>query len=179
MPKCRCLKAAALAALLPLAGCDQGPATVTHYRHPSGTFDFLVAATKNRGPLLLGVEGRPFAGGAALPRITGVLQQALQSRELSLTGDPAAAEDPRFRLVIVFNPPAAGEVLAFCEKKPAGGGPKAEGRIDLRAGFCRGEDTLAVIDGWAEAVEGPDDEKFAQLLRQVARDLFSRQGGDG
>jgi hypothetical protein len=178
MPKLRPLpRAGLLAALLTLAACDQGPATVSHYRHTAGTFDFLISATRNNGPLLLQVEGRPFAGGAPVARMTGVLQQALQSRELRLTSDPGAAEDPRFRLVIVFSP-APGEVLEFCERTPAGGDPRPEGRVELRAGFCRDGKALAVIDGWAEEVEGPQDEVFAQLLRQVSRDVFSREGGD-
>ena len=169
--------AATLALTLPLAACDQGPATVTHYRHTAGTFDFLVAATRNLGPLLFQVAGAPFPAGDAVPRMTEVLQQALQSRALSLTNDPSAAEDPRFRLLIVFHP-APGDALDFCARPPAGGAPETEGRIDLRAGFCRDDKALAVVDGWAEEVEGPGDEKFAQLLRQVARDVFSREGGD-
>jgi len=70
------------------------------------------------------------------------------------------------------------EAPGILKPPPAGGGPQAEGRVDLRAGFCRNEDTLAVIDGWAEELEGPEDARFAQLLRQVSRDVFSREGGD-
>lgn len=181
MPDFHRLRPALLACLglLSLAACDRGPATVTHYRHTAGTFDFLISATRNGGPLLLQVEGQAFEGGGdVVPQMTQVLQQALQSRELRLTTDPGAAEDPRFRLVIVFNPAAPGDALDFCEGPAAGGSPETVGRVDLRAGFCRDGKALAVIDGWAKELEGLEDERFAQLLRQVSRDVFSREGGD-
>jgi hypothetical protein len=178
MPHRRCCLAAALLAV-GLAACDRGPATVTHYRHPSGGFDFLVAATRNRGALLVQVEGRPFGVAPDTETVVlTVLEEAVQSRVLRLTSDPGRAADPRFRLVLVFNPPQKGDILAFCRSTPRGGPPAAEGRVELRAGFCRGDDLLAGLDGWAEDAEGPDDPRFAQLLRQVGREAFSRRGGD-
>jgi hypothetical protein len=102
---------------------------------------------------------------------------------LSLTTDQDAAEDPAFRLVLVFNPPDSGELMAFCASQPEGGSPEAEGaaaagRVELRAGFCNGDDLLAAVDGWVEEAQGPGDARFEQLLHQVARDLFARRQAD-
>src|SRR3546814_3373079 len=73
-------------ALLGLAACDQGPATVTPYRHPSGAFDFLVAATRNGGPLYLELAGDPFGTGEDLEsHVVAAMEPALQSRVLRLT----------------------------------------------------------------------------------------------
>jgi hypothetical protein len=169
----------ALAGLLALAACDQGPSTVTPYMHPSGSFDFLVAATRGEGPLYMEIDGDPFAEGEALEaRVTAVMEQALQSRVLRLTTDQDAAEDPAFRLVLVFNPPDSGELLAFCSRQPEGGPPGAADRIELRAGFCRGDDLLAAVDGWVEETAGSADQKFEQLMHQVGRDLFARRRGN-
>ncbi len=170
---------AALAGLLALAACDQGPATVTPYMHASGSFEFLIAATRNEGPLYMEIDGDPFAEGEALEaRITAVMEQALQTRVLRLTTDQEAADDPSFRLVLVFNAPDSGELLAFCSQQPAGGPPAAADRIELRAGFCRGDDLLAAVDGWVEEATGPMDGKFEQLMHQVVRDLFARRRGN-
>jgi hypothetical protein len=97
---------------------------------------------------------------------------------LSLTTDQDAAEDPAFRLVLVFNPPDSGELMAFCASQPEGGPPAAAGRVELRAGFCNGDDLLAAVDGWVEEVQGPGDARFEQLMHQVARDLFARRQAD-
>src|SRR3546814_17672435 len=109
-------------ALLGLAACDQGPATVTPYRHPSGAFDFLVAATRNGGPLYLELAGDPFGTGEDLEsHVVAAMEPALQSRVLRLTTDQDAAEDPAFRLALVFNPQGGGELFAFCASQPEGG----------------------------------------------------------
>lgn len=163
------------AALFALTACDQGPSTVTLYMHPTGSFDFLVAATRSGGPLYLEIDGMPFGEGEGLAgHVTAVMEQAVQSRELSLTTDQTAAEDPRFRLAVVFNPDDGGDLFAFCRDQPAGGPAQGDGRIELRAAFCRGDDLLAAVDGWSEEVETLEDPKVTQLMRQVARALFAR-----
>jgi hypothetical protein len=170
---------AAVAGLLALAACDQGPSTVTPFMHPSGSFNFLVSATRQDGPLYMEIDGEAFAHDDGLEdRVGAVIERAVQTRILRLTTDQGAAEDPHFRLVLVLNPPDKGELLAFCEEQPAGGPANPESRIDLRAGFCRGDSLIAAVDGWVEEVEGPGDPRVEQLLRQVARDLFSRAPKD-
>lgn len=165
--------------LLTLAACDQGPATVTPYKHPSGTLDFLTAATRNGGPLYLEIDGDPFGSGEDLESlVTGTMEPALQTRMLRLTTDQEAAEDPDFRLVVVFNPQGGDHLMAFCESQPEGAPPVSAERIELRAGFCRGDDLLGAVDGWVEEAEGPDDPRFAQLMQQVVRDLFTRRQPD-
>lgn len=170
-----------LAAMATLAACDEGPATVTPYMHAAGTLDFLAAATRNEGPLYMEIDGAPFTaeGDGLEARLIAVMERAVQARVLRLTTDQEAAEDPRFRLVVVFNPPGKGELQAFCAAQPEGGPPQAEARIDLRAGFCRGDDLLAAVDGWVVDASGSDDPRFEQLLYQVARDLFARRRNDG
>jgi len=173
LPRLACL------ALLTLAACDQGPATVTPYMHPTGSLDFLTAATRGGGPLYLEIDGDPFGTGEDLEGlVTRTMEPALQIRVLKLTTDQDAAEDPEFRLVLVFNPPASGELLAFCASQPAGGPPASPERIELRAGFCRGDNLLAAVDGWVEEAQGPGDARFEQLMHQVVRELFARRRQD-
>src|SRR3546814_10794963 len=105
MPLLQRLALAALpAALLGLAACDRGPATVTLYMHPTGSFDFLIAATRNEGPLYMEIDGEPFATGEDLEGPIGAaMEQAVQTRVLRLTTELDAAEDPAFRLVLVLD----------------------------------------------------------------------------
>src|SRR3546814_12784049 len=82
-------------ALLGLAACDQGPATVTPYRHPSAAFDFLVAATRNGGPLYLALPGDPFGTGEALEsHVVAALAPALQDTPPHPATHQAPTEDP-------------------------------------------------------------------------------------
>ena len=165
--------------LLGLAACDRGPATVSLYMHPAGSFDFLISATRSGGPLYLEISGDPFGNGGDLEAsVVGAMEPALQTRVLSLTTDQDAAEDAGFRLVLVFHP-AGGELMGFCASQPEGGAPASAERIELRAAFCRGDDLLAAVDGWVEEATGPQDERFRQLLEQVVRDLFERRRRDG
>lgn len=185
MPLLQRLALAALpAALLGLTACDQGPATVALYMHPTGSFDFLIAATRNEGPLYTEIDGDPFATGEDLEDpIIAAMEQAVQIRVLRLTTELEAAEDPAFRLVLVFNPAHRDALLAFCRSQPEGGPPQEDaaaqgGRIELRAGFCHGDILLAAVDGWVEDATGTADPKFEQLMQQVARELFARQRSD-
>src|SRR3546814_4016922 len=130
---------------------------------------------------LLELAGDPFGTGEDLEsHVVAAMEPALQSRVLRLTTDQDAAEDPDFRLALVFNPQGGGELFAFCASQPEGGAaadPPPE-RIELRTGFCRGDDLLAAVDGWVEAVSGPEDARFEQLLHQVVHDLFARRAQD-
>src|SRR3546814_10697198 len=86
--------------------------------HPTGSFDFLIAATRNEGPLYMEIDGEPFATGEDLEGPIGAaMEQAVQTRVLRLTTELDAAEDPAFRLVLVFNPPDSGALMAFCRNR--------------------------------------------------------------
>src|SRR3546814_1960227 len=92
-------------ALLGLAACDQGPATVTPYRHPSGAFDFLLAATGNGGPLYLALACDPFGTGEDLEsNVVAAMETARQRRVLRLSPDQDTDEDPDCLLPLVITP---------------------------------------------------------------------------
>src|SRR3546814_10458573 len=101
MPLLQRLALAALpAALLGLAACDRGPATVTLYMHPTGSFDSLIAATRNEGPLYMELDGEPFATGEDLEGPIGAaMEPAVQTRVQRLPTALDAADDPAFRQI--------------------------------------------------------------------------------
>src|SRR3546814_8063965 len=93
------------------------------------------------------------------------------------SSDVCSSDLPDFRLALVFNPQGGGELFAFCASQPEGGAaadPPPE-RIELRAGFCCGDDLLAAVAGWVEAASGPEDASFEPLLHHVVHELFARR----
>ncbi|NIA72122.1 hypothetical protein HBA54_26380 [Pelagibius litoralis] len=163
-----------LGLMLAVSACDQGPATNTRFMHPSGAQEFLIAATRNQGPLHLEIHGQAFAASPALEAlIAGTMEKAIQTRRLRVATEPSEAEDPRFKLLLLFNAPASTEVLALCKNQPDGGEARSDGRIEVLAAFCNGERLVSAVQGWVEEAEAPDSDRFQQLIRQVARDLFS------
>lgn len=175
----RVLGALALPALLFLSACDQGPATNTRFMHPSGARDFLIAATKNQGPLYLELSGAAFDPWPnAQSDVIRVMEKAVQWRVLSLTADRAAAEDQRFKILLVFNAPSSTKAFKLCEEKPSGGAARGDGRVEILAAFCNESNLIAAIHGWVEEAEEPGSQRFEQLIRQTARDLFSKRERD-
>lgn len=170
---------AILALTVALAACDEGPATNTRFMHPSGSLDFLAAATRNQGALYLEVSGQAFPG---LPNpqsdLAATIGTAVQSRVLTLTTDATAAEDPNAKLLLLFNAPAATAVLSICEEPATGGPARSDGRVEILAAFCNGKRLVSAVNGWVEEADGPTSPRFQQLIKQTARDLFKSRAKD-
>ena len=169
----------AIPLLLALGACEEGPATNTRFMHPSGARDFLIAATRNDGPLYLEVSGAAFAPWPdAGDSLAGIIEKAVQWRVLTIATDKAAAEDDRFKMLLVFNAPASTKAFTLCEAPPNGGAARADGRVELLAAFCNETSLIAAVHGWVEEADYPGSERFEQLIRQTARDLLSRRPRD-
>ena len=169
----------AIAFLLLLSACDEGPATNTRFMHPSGARDFLIAATKNQGPLYVELSGAafdPWPGGDA--DLVRIMEKAIQWRVLTLTTERAAANDGRFKLLLVINAPSTTKAFTLCEEEPRGGAARSDGRVEILAAFCNESNLIAAVHGWVEEAEEPGSQRFEQLLRQIARDLFSKRERD-
>src|SRR3546814_20929323 len=112
------------------------------------------------GPLYLELAGDPFGTGEDLEsHVVAAMEPALQSSVLRLTTDQDAAEDPDFRLALVFNPQGGRELFAFCASQPEGGdaADPPPARIELRAGLCRSHDLPAAVHHRAVAVFGSEN----------------------
>lgn len=164
------LGAGALAALT--AGCGDGPATVSGTWRSPATWSSLVYAT-SKGPLLVEVHGSPF--GDAAPEFRAALAAAMTDkvfgRPTAFTADPQAAPQPRYRVVLAFNPPADTDAHALCRGEVATAAAPAE-RITVQGAFCDGTTLLASVQGWVAKVQGRDDRRFLQLIAQLTRELF-------
>lgn len=167
------LGAAALATLV--GGCGDGPSTVPGgYRSPATWSSFIYATTS--GALLLDVRGDPFgAGPATLETIVAEsMAAALPGRPFAMTVNPAQAPRPAFRVVVVLGAAKDLDERDICAGRvPASTLPLAGGgRVDVVATFCDGQSLLSSSRGWVARIEGVGDQRFRQLLGQMARDLM-------
>jgi hypothetical protein len=167
------LGAAALATLV--GGCGDGPSTVPGgYRSPATWSSFIYATSS--GPLLLDVRGDPFgAGPATLETIVAEsMTSALPGRPFSMTSDAARAARPAFRVVVVLGAARTLDERHVCAGQALSPPPSLSdgGRMDVVATFCDGQSLLSSSRGWVARLEGVGDQRFRQLLGQMARDLM-------
>lgn len=167
----RKLVAVWLAASLGAAvGCADGPTTSAPYRSPDArTFAENAMST---GPMLVRIRGRPYAAPqeqidqAVLSAMTEAMSWAAPPR---LTADPAAAKMRSMVVVMTFNGPDA---RAQCRGESEGGESQPQGAVHVSASFCGDGTLISNTTGRIGASSGVDDPQFAELIRQVARDLF-------
>lgn len=164
------LGAAALTALT--AGCGDGPATVAGTWRSPATWSSMVYAT-NHGPMLIEVHGSPFNDPAPVFRaaMAAAMTNRVFGRPTAFTGEREQAPQPRYRVVLAFNPPPDTDARALCEGRVATAVGTAE-RITVQGAFCDGTTLLASIQGWVAKVSGHDDPRFVQLIEQITRELF-------
>ena len=166
------------AALTALVSCGgDGPSTVPGFRSPAAWSSFVYATTE--GPLLLEVQGDPFGTGKAQldAMVSRALGAGIPARPFSLTGDPATAPRPNFRVVIVLGAAKSLDEHAICAGKVKPPSGKMEGgRLDVIATFCDGESLLSSSRGWVAKLDDPQDRRLTLLFNQLARDLMGEAG---
>ena len=170
----RKLVAVSLAASLgAAAGCADGPTTSATYRSPDArTFAEKAMST---GPMRVIIRGRPYAAPQAQidQAVLGAMTQAMSwTATPRLTSDPAAARIPSMAVVMSFNGVVDGD--AQCRGENPGGEPQPQGAVQVAASFCGDGNLISNTTGRIGASSGVDDPQFAELIRQVAYDLFPR-----
>ncbi len=143
------------------------------------TGEFFYAA--RGGEMLVDVRGEPFAISPErfADRVVTDMAGATRGPEVTFTTVSSDAGSAPYRVVMLFNGPT---VLAdeACAGTPTRSSPNSN-RVTLLSVFCNGDVALAESEGWANDVAGPDDDKFRELVRQVAFALIptyeSKEGG--
>jgi hypothetical protein len=160
---------AGLISVAALAGCANAPATSATYQSPdSRTFAENAMST---GPMLVEIQGRPYAASAEQTddAVLRAMRDAMSWRATPrLTTDPAA-KMPSMG-VMTFN---GGGVDANVQCGASEGGePQPQGAVRVTASFCGNGSLIANSSGHIDTSSGVDDPLFAELIRQVAYDLF-------
>ena len=169
----RGLAAACAAALgLVLTGCADAPTTSATYRSPDArTF---AENAMSIGPMLVRIQGSPYATPTAKTEevVLGAMSKAMSwATPPRLTTDPAAARMRSMVVVMTFNGGAV-DARAQCRGESEGGEPQPQGAVQVAASFCGDGTLISNTTGRIGASSGVDDPQFAELVRQVARDLF-------
>ncbi len=153
-----------------LVGCG-GPVTMPDHRATPLTWNSMIYAAKD-GPIWVEALGTPFGvpGAAVAPVVAQAMTGAVIGYPTTFTADPARVPHRNFRTVVVFGPALSLTEDAICAGRP-GFSPQPPGRVAIMAAFCNDYRPLTSMRGGTLAV-GPDDPRFAALMRQTARDLF-------
>jgi hypothetical protein len=92
------------------------------------------------------------------------------------TREASRATDPRYRIVMMFNPDPGLSANALCAAPvppaPAPRNPAA--RSSLLAAFCAGGEARSEIQGWVR-LSGVEDANFARLVDAVTARIFPRR----
>lgn len=152
--------------------CEEGPATIASAIRSPATWSTMTFATA-QGPMLVEFVGRPFGLTPTDygPDAAAVMSNSLPARPFAFTTDPTRAPQADIRLVIVFNP-GNENPDDVCTGHASAGEAQRE-RITALAVFCNKGSRLATVTGWVVVKDkGPQDAKFRQFLRQLAREAF-------
>jgi hypothetical protein len=152
---------------------------------------FAAAAGGREMPVV--IVNNPFSvADAALGKaVTDAMQGHANGPETHFTTRPSTNVEPRFRIVVMFEPATGLADHNLCKARvgdlpPRPGGPGDGldavmafcGAPRLRSVFCRGTAVcrgtilLSVVNGSAPAT-GPGDERFRRLIAAMTRDLIS------
>ena len=133
--------------------------------------------------LKVDIRQKPFAipdETFAATALAGMQNRTPGARVNFATNPTNSYRDNAYRLVLVFNPPPRTSSIGLCKAAKldaiAPPGPlrlvDGLGEVSLVAAFCNGDLTLSRVSARANMVDGPDSEKFDQLMSQVALALF-------
>jgi hypothetical protein len=165
---------ALLAASLLLAGCS---AVMVNdpVQHNNYTANEELYAARN-GAIRVEVDGETFG----LPREefadrVVATMRARYYRHDMFTREASRATDPRYKIVMMFNPDPAVSGYALCSApQPYQPVPLAPGeRVRLLAAFCGGALPLSDVQGWAP-VGGAMDATLYELVARVTNSLFPK-----
>ena len=92
------------------------------------------------------------------------------------TGEASAATDPRYKIVMMFNPDRAvgGAEVCSAPQIPSPTARNPAERTVLLAAFCGGSVALSEMTGWVR-LAGADDPRFAELINRVTNSIFPRR----
>jgi hypothetical protein len=146
------------------------------YAHPKYVQDEELYAARGGG-IRVEVAGDTFGMPyeAFADRVVGIMSRNYY-RPGFFTREVSRVTDPRYRVVMMFNPHASVGGHALCTApQPYQPVPRAQGaRTSLLAAFCGGPEALSETNGWA-VVTGPDDPRFGELVMAVTNSVFPRK----
>ncbi|MHA1565213.1 MAG: hypothetical protein ACTSX7_07880, partial [Alphaproteobacteria bacterium] len=175
------MAAAAIAVLL--AGCALAGIRVNQdIAHQYSTSTLGRVATGDR-QLKVDIRQKPFA----MPddRFGAIAIAGMQNRtpgaQINFSLNPENSyRNNSYRTVLLFNPPPRTSSIGLCKPAkldalaPPGPLRYVDGADEVRlvGAYCNGDLTLSRVSARALAVDGPNSEKFDQLMSQVALALF-------
>jgi hypothetical protein len=164
-----------IAIFLSTSACTVGNVRLTQQEispvYQAGEFAYAGAGRDLR----VVVAGNPFGGDQADfdGAVTGYMQGNHWGQATNFTTRPGESMRDSYHVVMLFNPPKTFPGIKLCREEPAALPREArDDGVVLFAAFCRRNESLTEIKGYVEAVDGPADPKFGELVAQVTNGLF-------
>jgi len=121
------------------------------------------------------VVGNPFGGPSdEFDRtVTDLMQGNHWGQRTNFTTTPGESARESYHVVMLVNPPQTFPGIKLCRTDPKDlpTGARDSGVV-LFAAFCRRNESLTEIKGFAESASGPADAAFADLVAGVTNGLF-------
>ena len=168
-----------------LSACSNMVVTRPAYVDPSYEPVLLSYASKE-GPVYTEVIGNPYGEQSA--QVEQIITRSLMEAQFSgrqldfVTQRPADYRSP-FKVVVLFNPAPNADAARICEKSDQPQTAGSAGEVSVMVALCNSDTRVSSIRGFANTSATPDNPAIAQLIRQVAAEIFSprsiQRRGDG
>lgn len=171
-----------LAAALAAAGCAAGNVRLSQQDTASTYSPGEFAWAAGGRDLWVVVVGNPFGGDAAAfeAAVTAAMQGRHWGPRTNFTTTPGAGARTRYRVVLLFDPPAALNAPRLCADAPSALPSEAAGdEVVLFAAFCHGKRLRSQVKGRIAPAAGAADPAFRELVGQVTSGLFPPDRGIG
>lgn len=151
--------------------CEDQPTTATLIE--TGDVWRFVQAPMAAGGLYVEISGAPFGGPSTALEdvvISEMTQATTWTATPVYTTSAASAGDKSVRAFVSFN----GGDRRPCETASPrpGGGPQADGRVDILATLCANDQAVSQVAGHVTGADGRNDPRFTALIRQTTRALL-------
>ncbi|HEY4136344.1 MAG TPA: hypothetical protein VGO34_14145 [Alphaproteobacteria bacterium] len=163
-----------------LAACAGSPRTISD-QYSTYTYEDYATAANNRDMKVI-VRGTPFAMSQADfdTLVTANMEARGGNMGTNFTTGNTTNADPRYKIVWLFNGPAATQANELC-KNPAGfagqTGPATE--LHTLVAFCSSDAAASWVEGWLDGgPQGVPREGLQKLVQQSTRELFPSLGRD-
>jgi hypothetical protein len=163
---------------LSLVACGDLVSTI---RHTSGYTGQIIVGflsyAGGAGPIHLRLLNNPFGDPGVAGMVTAESDAAVPI-PVKFTADAAAAGRPDWRLVVIFNPPAATHVGDACTRPDAIVPVASSSGTEVMASFCNDQKLIAGIRAVTGTVASSADPRLRRLVRGAIGDLFSPSNFD-
>jgi hypothetical protein len=154
-----------------LGGCSSDRVVVEDINPLYSSSEFFAAADGR--DLRTTIQGNPFGTPAFDRAVTAIMTSTPVGPKTRFTTNPGPSANRDYSVTLVFNPSPDLLAVDLCNAQSI---PTAAAKrpIVARAAFCAAGGEASAVSGYLDQATGPEDPKFADLIRDMTLRLFPR-----